>query len=519
MSKCRYPQHHKSGGRSPLPVLAAVLAAVFIASKRHEIRQGLTDLAHIAELVGLVLGAAVVLVTVGMLTARLVRARARKSARYLANSGRPQESQIRAACADFATRLRYLPAALWARVTWKWLAANLGAAYADRHRKGRVRSPRARIWPDGHGIVARVKPIPGVGRAEFERNAVHIANAWRCVRVQVSQPKPGRLIVRGLRVDPLTQPLQWGWSEKLEDVGHSGSAPELAGNLRLYVGRDEWGADRHIPLPGVTGITVGGLPGYGKTSLINSWLMQLAGLDSVQFAVIDGKGGGDYAEWEGRSFIFAGDELPAAAAALEDVHALMRTRLGSVLEVTGHKNGWHQGPTPEFPLVVVVIDECHTFFDLDAVKGNREAEAQVRACRALTGQVVKKGRSALFLVVLATQKQTSDAIPTAIRDNCRYGLSFAVKTREAAKASLGEHIAQYESFCPTTLQDPAYIGVCTASLRTGQDPFVRIRVPEVTEEAAAARAAETACKRSDPRLTPEHIADPVRPSLAVLDAV
>jgi S-DNA-T family DNA segregation ATPase FtsK/SpoIIIE len=250
--------------------------------------------------------------------------------------------------------------------------------------------------------------------------------------------------------------------------------------------------------------------------------MQLAGSGCVQFAIVDGKGGGDYAEWEDRAFIFAGDELPAAAAALEDVHSLMRTRL-STAGTREHRNAWHAGPTPEFPLVVTVIDECHTFFDLDAVKGQREAqreaEAQVRACRALTGQLVKKGRSVLMLVVLITQKQTSDAIPTAIRDNCRYGLSFAVKTKDAAVASLGEQIRQHESFCPTTLQDPAYVGVCTASLRTGQDPFVRIRCPEVTEQAAAARAAETACKRSDPRLTPEHFADPVRPPLSALEAV
>jgi S-DNA-T family DNA segregation ATPase FtsK/SpoIIIE len=196
----------------------------------------------------------------------------------------------------------------------------------------------------------------------------------------------------------------------------------------------------------------------------------------------------------------------------------MRTRLATV-GTREHRNAWHAGPTPEFPLVVTVIDECHTFFDLDAVKGNREAEAQVRACRALTGQLVKKGRSVLFVTLLVTQKQTSDAIPTAIRDNCRYGLSFAVKTKDAAVAALGEQIRQYESYCPTTLQDPAYVGVATASLRTGQDPFVRIRVPEVTEQAAAARAAETAGKRSDPRLTPEHLADPVRPPLSALETV
>jgi S-DNA-T family DNA segregation ATPase FtsK/SpoIIIE len=398
-------------------------------------------------------------------------------------------------------------------VTWKWLAHNLGAAYADKHHKGKIRSPRARIRPDEFGIVAKVRPIPGVGRSEFERNARHIADQWRCVRVQVSQPKPGKLIVRGLKTDPLTQVLP------LAEVPPDVFAPVAGPGLRLYAGRDEWGTDRYIPLSGTAGIVIGGLPGYGKTSLVNSWLMQLAALDAVQFALVDGKAGGDYDDWEGRSFIFAGDELPAAQAALEDVHALMRTRLATVQQATGFRNAWQAGPTAQFPLVVTVLDEANTFFDLESVKGNREAEAQVRACRALTGQLVKKGRSCLMVTLVLSQKATSDAIPTAIRDNCRYGMSFATKTREASVAALGEHIRDHASYDPSTLQDPAYVGVCTASLRTGQDPFVRIRVPEVTEQAAAARAAETVSKRSDPRLTPEYVAGPARPAPSALEPV
>ena len=171
-----------------------------------------------------------------------------------------------------------------------------------------------------------------------------------------------------------------------------------------------------------------------------------------------------------------------------------------MLEQTGHRNAWRAGPTERFPLVVVVIDECHTFFDLDGVKGDQQAEKYVRTCRTLAGQLVKKGRVVLMLTILITQKQTGDAIPTAIRDNCGFGVSFAVKTKDAAVASLGDQIRDYPAYCPTTLQDPAYVGVCTAALRTGQDPFVRLRVPEITEEAAAARAAETAAKRSDPSL-------------------
>src|SRR5262249_23678538 len=157
------------------------------------------------------------------------------------------------------------------------------------------------------------------------------------------------------------------------------------------------------------------------------------------FVFIDGKGGGDYHAWADRAWIYTGDELPAAAAALEKVHALMRGRLG-ILEVTPPRNRWHTGPTEDWPLIVTVIDECHTFFDLDAVKGDQQADKLVRACRTFSGQLVRKGRAPLFLTIFITQKQTSDAIPTAIRDNCRLGVSFAVKTKDAAVAALGELI-------------------------------------------------------------------------------
>lgn len=416
--------------------------------------------------------------------------------------------------------------ARWVAVRWRWLCRNLGLAYLDQHRKAvgvsfgtsvkvrsaspkaaRLRYPRARFRPDAFGVVAKVHTVPKTGRAEFEDAAAHIANAWRCIRVQVSQPKPGRLIVRGLRTDPLTLPLPVASAPP----GVYGST-SVQTPLRWLLGRDEWGDWRSRDLVGLTGITVGGLPGYGKTSLINSLLMQLAGLP-VAFVFIDGKGGGDYTDWHDRAWIYTGDELAAAAATLEDVHALMRSRFGTVLEDTGHRNAWHTGPTSAFPLVVIVIDECHSFYDLEAVKGDHQAEKHVRACRALTGQLVRKGRSVLMLTILITQKQTGDAIPTAIRDNCGLGLSFAVKTRDAAVAALGEAIRDHSSYCPTGLQDPAYVGVTTASLRTGHDPFVRIRVPHISEEAARERARATA--RIDPTSQP---AAPVVPVLEPVTA-
>jgi S-DNA-T family DNA segregation ATPase FtsK/SpoIIIE len=396
---------------------------------------------------------------------------------------------------------RNYPRAILARLRWRWLARNLALAHTDahHHRGGKsgqpvrvkVRYPAARFRADRHGVTAKIRTVPKAGREEFEKSAQHLADEWRCQRVHVAQRKPGRLVVRGLVTDPL--------SVRFGPEGAPAGTYTDPSPFRPYLGRDEWNTDRYADLSGITGISVAGLPGYGKTSLILSLLWQLAGTGAVQFNFIDGKGGGDYMDWRDRAWQHCGDELEHAAGILEDTHGLMRRRLLEVAAGGGSKNWWHQGPTPEHPLIVTVIDECHTFFDLDAVKGDKEAEGHVRMARTMTSQLVRKGRSVLFLTILITQKQTSDAIPTAIRDNCTLGFSFAVKTKDAAVAGLGEGIRDYPSYSPTGLRErPTYIGVTTATLPSGADPFVRLRVPEITEEAAAGRALETAGLRFDP---------------------
>ena len=83
-------------------------------------------------------------------------------------------------------------------------------------------------------------------------------------------------------------------------------------------------------------------------------------------------------------------------------------------------------------------------------------------------------------VVLVTQRPTADAFGSnQLRENSALRIAFALANRDGASAALGDEIRQHPSYCPTSLQDPAYIGVATARLRTGLDPFVRLRVPEV----------------------------------------
>lgn len=400
---------------------------------------------------------------------------------------------------------RNYPAALWARLRWRWLARNLGLAHHDPHRRrtfsprvgtavkvrvvddpnyALLRFPRARIRPDDFGIVARVRTVPRSGsRKEFEEAAPHIADAWRCVRVQVSQPKPGRLIVRGLKRDPLLEP----FGQHQAPPGVFGRT-EVENPLRLYMGIDAWAQHRSVSVPGCTGITVGGLPGRGKTELVNSWLHQLDPLPA-KFAIIDGKSShlptSDYADWSDRSWIFTGDDLEAAADALNEIYQEMRRRFATVLELTGGKrNAWHVGPTADMPLCFNILDEVKTFFDDQAVKGDRKAEGYVRACRSLAGHLVGKGRSVLMLTTTLSQKQDSSATNLAVRDNSGISICFGVKTVDAAVSALGADVREHPSLSPVLLQADEYVGCCVTTLPTGTDPYTMIRVPLLDATAA-----------------------------------
>lgn len=390
--------------------------------------------------------------------------------------------------------LRHIPAAAVARLSWRHLTRNTGLARPDAHRADQIRrgrqvkpkviNLRARIRPTADGIRATVRTIPGTSRAEIDDAAEHIRNQWKCERVQVEQAGPRKVVIHGLRSDPLTQPTTH------LDVP-AGTFGRTDPPSSLYLGRDTAGRHRSLPLAGVTGITVAGLPGLGKSSLLNGWLCQLAPSPFVRFALLDGKGGGDYQVWRDRAWLYVEDELADALAVLEDVHAEMQRRLGSVLELTGKRNAWHVGPTEAMPLLVVPIDECQSYLDVASYKGDPAKEAMARRCQALTGRVIRKGRSVLCQVWLATQKPTSDSLPTQLRDNCALSVSYGLKTTDGAVAALGEAIRQFPTYNPTQF-GPGDEGVCAATICTGTDPFALLRTPEISDSFAADTAMATA---------------------------
>jgi S-DNA-T family DNA segregation ATPase FtsK/SpoIIIE len=245
---------------------------------------------------------------------------------------------------------------------------------------------------------------------------------------------------------------------------------------------------------GVSGVVIAGLSGYGKTSCINTRISTLAVSDAVQFVMIDGKGGPDYDDLFCRAWLACKDDLSDARTVLGQVHRLMLLRQSGIKQVLAAKNVWSIGPSETWPLVVVIIDEAHTF--LNETK-DREHDKLTAEISRMVEELIRKGRNVGIQVVLATQKATGDAIPTRIRDNCQVAISFAQRTSEAAVAALGSDIADYPEAHPRRLQHPDYIGVASM-VAEGRPGFTLVRTPYTADDDAAQIANATSGYVADP---------------------
>jgi DNA segregation ATPase FtsK/SpoIIIE, S-DNA-T family len=370
---------------------------------------------------------------------------------------------------------------------WPLLAQTLGLGYRDQWTR-QHRFPTAEFVADDQGVTATVAAIAGAGLADYQRAAAYLADTWACVTVRAEQPAPGVIRLRGLHRDPLLAPAR---------IDLPGTAP--ASLTSWWLGWAEDSSPVHVRLAEVSGMVVAGLAGFGKTMLVAHLLGQLAPSLAVQFVLVDGKGGPDYDRLMPRAWLSAKDDLDQVRDVLRQVHRLMLDRQASIARVLGVTDAWHLGPSPSWPLVLVVVDEAHTFFH--ERKGTspevKAHNAVVAELSRLVEELVRKGRNVAIQTMLLTQRATGDAIPTRIRDNCQVAVSFATRTMDGAVAALGEEIRQHPDASPVLLNDPAYVGVAVTSL-PARPGFQRVRTPQVDHHQVAAIIHASTGLRADP---------------------
>ncbi len=322
------------------------------------------------------------------------------------------------------------------------------------------------IVPAPFGACTRYTGLIGQDLRKWQGAAAKLASAIRVPQVVVSEPEPGVFELQLRVVDPIRSPIT------LPTV-----VPPNSWSLPL--GLDEAGLMRTLPLANVSGVVVGGLPGSGKSAWLASALGGFGSFRAVQFVIIDGKGGQDLSCLQYRSTRFLNDDLDleGVAEALSAVRELVRERVRNGQRLFGSSNFWDRGPSEHAPLVFVLIDECQTFLDPRQLI-SKERKALGAEIHAMVNYLVRKGRSAGVVTILATQKPTADSLPTDIRDNSTLRVCFGVRSAPAATAVLGDDWNPGDSVSP--LGESTGIGV--AALDGG---FVRFRAPYVPEAAIA----------------------------------
>ena len=212
-------------------------------------------------------------------------------------------------------------------------------------------------------------------------------------------------------------------------------------NMKVACAVDSVGETQSVSFKNVSGMTVAGVPGSGKTAGLTSFLLPVALSEDVELNIIDGKGGHDWAAYKPICGYYSNDDENLEAlrdyllTAVED----MRERVQTNPEKLGVANFWsasiEQRRAAGLKHKIIVIDECQNFFEK---RTNKEENALIQEIVRLATALVKKGRSGGITLIATTQKPTSESLPTGLRDNCALKICFRVTTKEAQKAALGD---------------------------------------------------------------------------------
>lgn len=212
--------------------------------------------------------------------------------------------------------------------------------------------------------------------------------------------------------------------------------------MKVVCAVDSVGEPQSVSFKNVSGMTVAGVPGSGKTAGLTSFLLPVALSPDVELNIIDGKGGHDWAAYKPICGYYSNDDENLEAlrdyllTAVED----MRERVQTMPAKLGVANFWsasiEQRRAAGVKHKIIVIDECQNYFEKRT--GDKEATALTQEIVRLSTSLVKKGRSAGITLIATTQKPTADSLPTGLRDNCALKICFRVTTKEAQKAALGD---------------------------------------------------------------------------------
>ena len=214
----------------------------------------------------------------------------------------------------------------------------------------------------------------------------------------------------------------------------------------VHLGIDETGGPVRVTLA-ERNLLIGGEPGGGKSVALNLIVGHAALSLDCRLVLVDGKRV-ELGLWRACADAFIGPSITDAIGILRRLQSMMDSRYDVLLDAGRRKIGAGVGQ----PSVVLVVFDELAYFSATVGEAKQQKEFTT-----LVRDLVARGRAAGIIVVAATQRPSSDIVPTSLRDLIGYRLAFRCSTDASSDVILGHGWAN-EGYTAADI-DPAARGV------------------------------------------------------------
>ncbi|GAA1082064.1 FtsK/SpoIIIE domain-containing protein [Pseudonocardia alni] len=247
----------------------------------------------------------------------------------------------------------------------------------------------------------------------------------------------------------------------------------------IHLGIAEDGRPARVPLI-YRNMLLAGEPGAGKSVGLNNIVAHAALATDCRLWLFDGKIV-ELGLWRSCADRFVANSLDDAIGALLDLQSEMDQRYAVLDDERRRKISPADGVAP----IVVVLDELAYFSATVGTKREQEAFS------VLVRDLVARGRAAGIIVVAATQRPSSDIIPTSLRDLFGYRWAFRCTTDASSDIVLGHGWASRGHSAASVAPETKGIGFLLAE---GGVPR-RIKAAHLSDEQVYALADHAAMRR------------------------
>ena len=195
-------------------------------------------------------------------------------------------------------------------------------------------------------------------------------------------------------------------------------------------------------------LLIGGEPGSGKSSLLNTIIAHIALCRDVRLWLFDGKIV-ELGPWAAVADVFVGNDIALALDRLRALQAEMDRRYACLWAANARKIV----PADGLDAIACVVDEL-AFFSVTV--GGKDQQEEFRT---LVRDLVARGRAAGIIMICATQRPSADIIPTSLRDLFGYRVAFRCTTDSSSDIILSQGWASEGYSAKDIAPDDNYRGV------------------------------------------------------------